>query len=107
MKKKLVITFTLIIIMTLIMACSTDETTSSEEITMTPEELTEYDGMDGNAAYVAVDGIIYDVTDEYQWDEGEHNGFKAGKDLTDEIKNISPHGVSKLEALPKIGKLVE
>ena len=59
----------------------------------------------GNPAYVAVDGVIYDVTDVRQWQNGDHNGFEAGKDLTDEIKNVSPHGVSKLDLVPAVGVL--
>jgi predicted heme/steroid binding protein len=54
-----------------------------------------------------VDGVIYDVTNVPQWSNGGHNGFTAGKDLTEEIKNVSPHGVSKLQGLPVVGKLIE
>ncbi len=77
------------------------------EIELTLEELSQYDGKDGNPAYVAVDGVIYDVTDSAAWKEGGHNGFEAGKDLTEEIKNVSPHGVSMLERVPAIGRIVE
>lgn len=77
------------------------------EIELTLEELSQYDGIDGNPAYVAVDGVIYDVTDSAAWKEGGHNGFEAGKDLTEEIKNVSPHGVSMLERVPAIGRIVE
>ncbi len=30
----------------------------------------------------------------------------AGKDLTDEIKEVSPHSVKTLEGIPVLGKLV-
>ena len=56
-------------------------------------------------AYVAVDGIIYDMTDSAAWKNGDHNGFEAGKDLTDAIKNQSPHGVGNLARVPVVGKL--
>ncbi|NLC43771.1 MAG: hypothetical protein GX783_05760 [Clostridiales bacterium] len=73
----------------------------------TLEELAEYNGEDGKKAYVAVDGIVYDVTNSSLWRGGKHNGFTAGKDLTDEIKNDSPHGVSKLTNVPVVGKIKE
>lgn len=83
----------------------TEATSAGLELTL--EELSEFNGKDGKPAYVAVDGIIYDVTASPAWKDGGHNGFEAGKDLTDEIKNVSPHGVVKLENVPEIGRLVE
>ncbi len=82
------------------------EDTSMDEITLTIEELAMYDGTNGNPAYVAVDGMIYDVSDSDFWKEGAHNGFQAGRDLTDAIKNESPHGVKNLERIPKVGRIV-
>lgn len=78
-----------------------------EELTLTIKELAQYDGKDGRKAYVAVDGIIYDITDSIPWKLGMHNGFQAGNDLTETIKNVSPHGVSKLINVPKVGKIIE
>ena len=83
------------------------ESGNDTELVLTLEELSQYDGKDGNPAYVAVDGVIYDVTDVPQWKNGEHNGYTAGQDLTDIIKNKSPHGVSKLRGVPVVGKLAE
>ena len=77
----------------------------AEELVLTVEELGGYDGMDGNPAYIAVDGVIYDVTNVAPWDGATHNGFSAGQDLTEEIKTISPHGVSKLRDVPIVGRL--
>ena len=73
---------------------------------LTLEELKQYDGQNGNPAYIAVDGVIYDVTNVPQWSGGKHNGYTAGQDLTDAIKNVSPHGVSKLKDVPVVGELV-
>ena len=73
----------------------------------TLEELAEYDGLEGREAYVAVDGVVYDVTGSDMWDEGGHNGFQAGQDLSEEIKEVSPHGVSVLERMPVVGTLEE
>lgn len=79
------------------------EEASDKEFTL--DELKEYDGQNGNKAYVAVDGIVYDVTDVGAWKNGEHkNGITAGKDLSEEI-NKSPHGKDVLEDLPVVGKL--
>ncbi|BCJ95831.1 hypothetical protein acsn021_34000 [Anaerocolumna cellulosilytica] len=78
-----------------------------ENIVLTIEELAEYNGKDGNPAYIAVDGVIYDVTDSKKWENGEHNGFTAGEDLTDNIKDISPHGTSVLSKLPVVGEIAE
>ncbi len=82
------------------------ESTEAAALELTLEELAKYNGQDGNPAYIAVDGVIYDVTDSPAWTNGGHNGFEAGQDLTDAIKNQSPHGVSMLEGLPVVGKLV-
>ena len=80
---------------------------TEEALSLTIEELSTFNGKDGQPAYIAIDGVIYNVTDMAQWSNGEHNGFEAGNDLTEEIKNISPHGVSKLKGLPVVGDLVE
>ena len=69
------------------------------------EELAVFNGKDGKPAYVAVDGVIYDVTALAPWKNGDHNGFEAGNDLTREIKEVSPHGVVKLENAVNIGRL--
>ncbi len=74
---------------------------------LTLDQLKQYDGSNGNPAYVAVDGVIYDVTNVAAWKNGKHNGYTAGNDLTDIIKNKSPHGVKNLEGLPVVGKLVD
>jgi predicted heme/steroid binding protein len=72
---------------------------------MTISELAKFDGKDGNKAYVAVDSIIYDVSNVKPWKGGEHNGHKAGTDLSNEIKK-APHGYKPIKKLPKVGKLI-
>ncbi|MBE0600243.1 MAG: hypothetical protein IH607_00530 [Firmicutes bacterium] len=79
----------------------------SGERTFTTDELLQYDGSNGNPAYIAVDGVVYDVTNVTYWRGGQHNGFTAGRDLTNEIKTISPHGVTKLVGLVVVGKLAD
>lgn len=92
-------------------AAATDDGTadaaSSGTLELTLDQLKQYDGKNGNPAYVAVDGIIYDVTNVRAWKDGMHNGYAAGNDLTDIIKNKSPHGVKNLEGLPVVGKIID
>lgn len=82
---------------------------SAEEMrTFTLEELSQYNGKDGQPAYVVVDGVVYDVTNVEAWKDGEHKlGLTAGNELTEEITNQSPHGLKVLEGLPIVGELVE
>ena len=89
---------------------ATPEATAAADVSKTAqktfnaEELAQYNGENGNPAYIAVDGVVYDVTDVPQWKNGSHFGrFQAGADLTEEIKTVSPHGVSKLDGLPVVG----
>jgi len=100
---------TLILLVSL-SACQPSDTTEipdDELIELTLEELSYYDGKNGRPAYIAVNGDIYDVSDSVFWINGGHNGFAAGQDLTDAIINQSPHGLSNLSRVPKIGILVE
>lgn len=72
--------------------------------TFTIDELKKFDGQNGNKAYVAVDGVVYDVTDIPKWANGQHNGLTAGNDLTEAIA-ASPHGKAILGKLTVVGKL--
>ncbi|MEA5013177.1 MAG: cytochrome b5 domain-containing protein [Candidatus Limiplasma sp.] len=83
------------------------DSSQNPQLELTLEELAAYDGKDGNPAYIAVDGVIYDVSGSSRWKNGEHNGYSAGQDLTDKIKSVSPHGLSVLTRMPVMGKIVE
>jgi predicted heme/steroid binding protein len=75
------------------------------QLELTVDELAAYDGKDGKPAYVAIKGVVYDVTNVAAWKDGMHkNGLTAGKDLTNEITK-SPHGEGVLKNLPVVGKL--
>ena len=72
----------------------------------TLEELKQYDGKNGKPAYIAYKGKVYDVTDNYLWLDGNHQGeHEAGKDLTEEMAQ-APHGEETLERVKLIGILV-
>ena len=68
----------------------------------TVKELAKYNGEKGNKAYVAVDGLVYDVTEK--WKNGMHKGNKAGQAISEKIKK-APHGKKVLENLAVVGKL--
>jgi len=82
-----------------------EETTVAEETTagdealpvFTAEELAKYNGKDGNSAYVAYEGKVYDVTNIEAWKSGIHQGrFEAGKDYTEVLNNEAPHSSDNL-----------
>ena len=70
----------------------------------TLSELAQYDGSMGKPAYVAINGIVYDVSNNLKWSGATHFGLTAGKDLSSQFESC--HGVaSKLAKLPKVGVL--
>ena len=70
----------------------------------TISELSKYDGTSGNLAYIAVNGIIYDVTNNPAWAAATHFGLKAGKDVTAAF--ASCHANQKiLSKLKPVGRL--
>lgn len=111
MKRSFILLLSALAVLTL-SACTdsgSDDVTPQEQIDLmelTLEELAQYDGQNGNPAYIAVDGKIYDVSDDPNWSGGGHNGFLAGRDLTEEIAAASPHGTSVLSGVPQVGILV-
>lgn len=82
-----------------------NESSNSEpEKTFTLDELAKYDGKNGQPAYIAVDGVVYDVTNNFP--NGEHHGCTAGTDSTESIKKVS-HGTAILSSSPVVGKLAQ
>lgn len=70
----------------------------------TKEELSDFDGTNGKPAYVAVNGIVYDVSLEPTWGGASHFGLLAGKDVTEQFNRC--HGnIQVLSKLPKAGEL--
>lgn len=69
----------------------------------TLEELIKYNGSNGQKAYIAVDGVVYDISDTAVWAGGTHFGYEAGKDLTSEFN--ASHNKDILSDIPKVGYL--
>lgn len=70
------------------------------------EELAKYDGKEGRPAYVAVEGIIYDVTNNRTWAAATHFGLVAGKNHSQEFASCHAGQQSILQTLPVVGRLV-
>jgi predicted heme/steroid binding protein len=72
-------------------------------------ELAQFDGKDGRPAYVAVDGVVYDVSGSAQWPQGDHTPCNldamAGKDLSEVLKQSPARMRALIEAQPVVGKL--
>jgi predicted heme/steroid binding protein len=81
------------------------QTDQGAQTTFTLQELPKYDGKVGNPAYVAVNGIVYDVTNNAAWAAATHFGLTAGKDLTNEFASCHA-GQPILSKLKVVGKLV-
>ncbi len=76
-----------------------------EMVELTLEELSMYNGTDMDEMYVAVDGVIYDVTSYEEWSSGSHQGVDAGTDATDAFAG-SPHKDEFLADLPVVGSII-
>ena len=74
--------------------------------TFTKEELQKYDGQDGRPAYIAIDGKVYDVSEDASWQGGKHHGYTAGQDLTKPLKRRVAHGDSVLPGIPGVGDYI-
>ena len=81
-------------------------TPSVPETTFTTEELAKFNGKNGNLAYIAVNGVVYDVTNNAAWAAATHFGLSAGNDLTQQFQSCHPNGQRILDQLPIVGRLV-
>ncbi len=71
----------------------------------TLEELKKYDGSNGKPAYVAVNGIVYDVSSEATWGGGTHFGLYSGKDLSSEFLGCHKGMIEILNKLFRVGTI--
>ena len=69
--------------------------------TFTASELAKYDGLNGQPAYVAIDGVVYDMTSLFR--VGDHFGYSAGQDLSAAFH--AQHNNSLLDGFTVVGRL--
>jgi len=86
-------------------ASSATSEVSSQARVFTLEELAQYNGDNGSDAYVAVNGVVYDVTNASDWENGWHKDMHlAGTDATAVFAD-SPHSEAFLASLPIVGTM--
>ncbi len=80
----------------------------SSQVKISLDQLAEANGLNGQDCWVAIDGTVYDATNNSEWENGQHipsmGQAKCGEDLSDVIGQ-SPHGKSVLSDLNVVGKL--
>lgn len=69
--------------------------------TLTATELAKYNGQNGQPAYVAVDGVVYDLSSIFQ--NGSHFSHLAGQELTSSF--YSYHAKNQITKYPVVGML--
>ena len=71
-------------------------------------ELSKYNGQNGQPAYVAADGLVYDVTGSPFWGGGNHSMCNikstAGRDLTSALNQAPPNMRTLLQKFPVVGR---
>ena len=85
-------------------AAAADSTRQNPARVFTPAELSQYNGKGGNPAYVAVNGTVYDVTNNAAWAAATHFGLTAGRDVTGEYTACHA-GQQILGKLQAVGKM--
>ncbi|MCX6808195.1 MAG: hypothetical protein NTW50_00820 [Candidatus Berkelbacteria bacterium] len=78
---------------------NTPSTGANTTKTFSAQELAKYNGLNGQPAYVAVDGTVYDMSSIFR--NGQHHGFSAGQDLTNAFHQF--HTSGQLDGLPIVG----
>lgn len=73
--------------------------TNSNLPVFTAETLRVYNGLNGQPAYVAVKGVVYDMSRVFR--NGKHYGYTAGQDLTEAF--YSEHTDRELRGLTVVG----
>lgn len=87
-------------------ASHTAQTINPDSTIFTREDLAKFNGKDGKPAYVSVNGIVYDVTNNAAWSLATHFGLTAGRDLTAEFSSCHQGQQWILAQLKPVGRLV-
>lgn len=78
------------------------QVSESRQQEFTLAQLAQYNGANGNPSYVAISGIVYDVSNFLSWSGGYHFGVSAGTDATENFSTC--HRASNIIGkLPKVG----
>lgn len=83
---------------------SNQENTDNVTRSFSLEELALFNGKNGYPAYVAINGVVYNVTNNAAWAAATHFGLSAGRDLTNAFATCHA-GANILNKLPVIGIL--
>lgn len=71
------------------------------------ENLKNFDGTEGMPAYIAVNGIVYDISESEEWKHGRYLGVKAGVDLSEKLSSESGEILRMLARFKVIGVVKE
>lgn len=82
---------------------STTTSTQTSARTFTLAELAKYNGEGDNPPYVAVDGVVYDMTSVFT--TGSHYSHYAGQELTSAF--YSRHSAGSITKYPVVGTLIK
>lgn len=73
----------------------------------TVEELSIYNGKNGNPAYTSVNGKVYDMSGVPKWGTGNHFGIMAGQVLDKQFEQCHSDNLSIIERAKEVGILVK
>lgn len=77
------------------------------ELRLTEMELRQYNGERGRPAYIAYNGVVYNVSDAPNWRGGMHREMHyAGLDLSRSLRK-APHDAGVFQRVPRIGVLID
>lgn len=109
MKKKLAVIMIFLLLAAILAGCSSNQSSGTAQKVFTAQELAKYNGKNGSPAYIAANGIVYDVSRSKDFVNGVHKECPecvAGTDVT-MLMSKSPHqsgkGLEDLNELPKVG----